>query len=98
MSFEVLLYYAMVGVYYALLAYFYVLIASILLSWLPELRRNKIGQFIDRLANPYMRIFRGLIVIGMFDFTPIIGFIIYRFGLNQVYLMIDLMYNNIISG
>lgn len=95
MTFEIILYYILVGVYYALLAYFYVLIASILLSWLPELRRNKIGQFIERLANPYMRIFRGLIVIGMFDFTPIIGFIIYRFGLSQVLAMIQLMYSNL---
>lgn len=95
MPLNVLLYYLMVGVYYALTGYFYILIASILLSWLPEVKQSKIGRFIDRLANPYMRLFRGLIVIGMFDFTPILGFIIYRFGLNQIFLMINLMYNNL---
>lgn len=82
-------------IYFALLFYFYVLIGSVLLSWLPELKRSKIGQFIDRLANPYMRLFRGLIVVGMFDFTPIVGFLIYQFGLNQFGRMIDLMIQNL---
>ncbi|QMS85839.1 YggT family protein [Candidatus Xianfuyuplasma coldseepsis] len=78
-------------IYYALQVYFYFLIGSVLLSWLPELRRTKIGQLIDRIADPYMRIFRGVIVIGMFDFTPIIGFLIYNFGLRYFYQMIYLM-------
>lgn len=80
--------------YYALRAYFYVLIASVLLSWLPEIRRTRLGAFIDRLADPYMRIFRGLVVIGMFDFTPILGFLIYQFGLNQFAQMIQIMAMN----
>ena len=67
--------------YKALQYYYYILIASILLSWVPDLKRSTIGQFIDKLANPYMRIFRGWIVIGVMDFTPIIGFIFYQYGL-----------------
>jgi uncharacterized protein YggT (Ycf19 family) len=81
-------------IYYALRAYFYVLIASVLLSWLPEIRRTRVGEFIDRLADPYMRLFRGLIVVGMFDFTPILGFFLYQFGLNQFGRMIQIMAMN----
>ena len=76
----------------ALQYYYYILIASILLSWIPDLKRSSIGQFIDRLANPYMRIFRGWIVIGVMDFTPIIGFIFYNFGMTAFNDMIYTMY------
>jgi len=64
--------------------YYYILVASVFLSWIPDLKRSTVGQFIDKLANPYMRIFRGWIVIGVMDFTPIIGFMFYYFGLNAL--------------
>ena len=43
----------------------------------------------DKIANPYMRIFRGLLVFGMLDFTPIIGFLLYTWGLNNLEAMIS---------
>jgi uncharacterized protein YggT (Ycf19 family) len=70
--------------YKALQYYYYILVASVLLSWIPDLKRSTIGRFIDKLANPYMRIFRGWIVIGVMDFTPILGFMFYYFGMNAV--------------
>lgn len=82
-------------IYRILQIYFYVLIADVLLSWVPELRRTKIGQIIHRIADPYMRIFRGLIVVGMFDFTPIIGFFIYEFGLRYFAEMLLIMISKI---
>lgn len=81
----------LIVVYRILQVYFYILIGSILLSWLPELRETQIGRFIHALANPYMRVFRGLLVFGMFDFTPIIGFIIYQVGMNYLAQMINIM-------
>jgi len=39
-----------------------------------------------------MKIFRGWIVIGVMDFTPIIGFIFYQVGLNAFSQMIFTMY------
>lgn len=78
-------------VYYALRVYYWILIASILLSWIPDLKQSSLGRFIDRLANPYMRIFRGLLVFGMMDFTPILGFILYQIGLNYFAQMILIM-------
>lgn len=78
-------------IYQVLRIYYWILIASIFLSWLPELRHTMIGRWITRLSDPYMRIFRGLIVVGMFDFTPIIGFVLYNIGLNYFAQMINIM-------
>lgn len=75
-------------IYWLLQAYYWVLIAYILSSWIPELRKTRIFQLIHTLANPYMRIFRGLLVFGMMDFTPILGFMLYSWGLNNLARMI----------
>ncbi len=61
--------------------YFFMMIAYILLSWVPEIRQSRFYYILHLIVNPYMRIFRGLIVIGNFDFTPIIGLLFYNFGL-----------------
>lgn len=78
-------------VYWALRIYFYVIIASILMSWVPEIKHTKIGQLIDRIANPFMRIFRGIIVIGMFDLTPMLGLFLYQLGLTYLGQMVNIM-------
>lgn len=61
--------------------YFYIMIAYVLLSWIPSIRESRLYYYLHVLVNPYLRFFRGIIVIGYFDFTPIIGFLIYSFGL-----------------
>ena len=85
---------ALLILFNALQYYYYILVASVLLSWIPDLKRSAFGRFIDKLANPYMRIFRGWIVIGVMDFTPIIGFMFYYFGVNAFGQMILTMYGN----
>ncbi len=81
--------YLLRGIAFLLEVYYYILIAYILLSWIQELRKSKFYFYISKLAEPYMRIFRGLLVFGMMDFTPIIGFLLYRFGLDQLNAMIN---------
>lgn len=76
---------------YALRAYYYTLIAYVLMSWIPELRGTKIHRIISNIADPYMRLFRGLLVIGMLDLTPIIGFILFQIGLSYYSQMLVLM-------
>jgi len=76
---------------YLLRAYYYILIAYVLMSWIPELRGSKLHSVIHGIANPYMRIFRGLLVFGMMDFTPILGFILYNVGLRYYSEMLVLM-------
>jgi YggT family protein len=84
-----LLFFTIIG--YALRAYYYTLIIYVLMSWIPELRGTKFHQVVSRIAEPYMRIFRGLLVIGMFDLTPIIGFILFQIGLGYFDQMLFLM-------
>ena len=80
-------------VYWALRIYFYIIIASILMSWVPELKNTRIGKLIDRIANPFMRIFRGILVIGMFDLTPMVGLFLYQLGLTYLAQMVNIMLN-----
>lgn len=77
--------------YWVLTVYFYIIIASILMSWVPELKKTTIGQLIERIANPFMRIFRGILVIGMFDLTPMVGIFLFQIGLKYLGEMVNLM-------
>ncbi len=62
--------------------YFFLMIAYILLSWVPSIRESKLYYYLHVIVNPYLRFFRGIVVFGYFDFTPILGFLLYRFGLS----------------
>lgn len=68
--------------------YFYLMIAMILLSWFPEARNTSWYQSLYKITDPYLRIFRGIIIIGQFDFTPILGFLLYQFGLEALQTLI----------
>lgn len=72
------------GLIWFLRIYYYIIIAYILLGWIPEIRRSKLYSYLHQITNPYLGIFRGLIVVGMMDFTPIIGLLIYNFGLEAL--------------
>lgn len=68
------------------------LLAYILMSWFPNARESSIGQFIGKLVEPYLSIFRKFIPpLGMFDLSPIVAFIALRFigsGIEYVIIMI----------
>jgi YggT family protein len=81
--------FALIVLYRILQVYYYFLIASVLMSWIPELKRSKFGQIIDQIADPYMRLFRGFLIIGVLDFTPILGFLLYSFGLQALAFLIN---------
>lgn len=38
--------------------YGYVLIATAIISWLPDLAATQLGQILDKLTDPYLRVFR----------------------------------------
>lgn len=44
-----------------LAVYGYVLIATAIISWIPDLSSTQLGQILDRLSAPYLRIFRRVI-------------------------------------
>lgn len=61
--------------------YQYVIIAYILLSWLPNARDSFVGEFLGKICEPYLSVFRRFIppIAGMIDISPIIALIALRF-------------------
>ena len=58
------------------LVYTCLLFARILGSWIPELQRTRIMQFVAFYTDPYLNIFRKIIPpLGMFDLSPIVAFL-----------------------
>ncbi len=68
-------------------AYFYVISFNILLSWIPSLDKFRFVKVINKISDLYMRPFHGLIVIGFFDLTPIIGLLLYSFIAHLLYII-----------
>lgn len=61
-------------------AYTIVLVIYALLSWLPGARESALGQFITRLARPYLDIFDRIIPsVGGISFNVIIAIFVLRF-------------------
>jgi uncharacterized protein YggT (Ycf19 family) len=81
----------LVILYYALTVYMYIILANIIMSWIPELRRTRIGGLLARIAHPFFKVFRGIIVIGMLDLTPMVGIILYQVALNYLAQVINLL-------
>lgn len=73
--------------------YYYLMLGYILMSWFPNARESSIGQFIGKLVEPYLSIFRRFIppIGGMLDISPIVAFIalfFIRLGVNQLLYML----------
>ena len=61
----------------AIQIYSYLLIIWVIGSWFPQLRSTDFYRWVDKLVDPYARIFRGVIPsVGGFDFSVIIAFIV----------------------
>ena len=71
--------YFLYGLYILLWLYQALIFISIIMSWIPSLYNTRIGNAIYQASNWYMKPFRGWFVLGVFDFTPIIGIAIYQF-------------------
>lgn len=69
---------ALIILYYFLNAYLYYMILIIILSWIPGIQEKSWYQALSKISDAYIGRFRGLIVIGYLDFTPIIGFTFYE--------------------
>lgn len=65
----------------ALTIYSYLIIGYVLLSWFPNARESFIGQFLGRIVEPYIGIFRRFIppIGGVLDLSPIIALLALRF-------------------
>lgn len=53
------------------------IVARIILSWIPQLRANQIGEFIYGITEPILAPFQRLIPpMGMIDLSPMVAFIV----------------------
>ncbi|RHW36482.1 YggT family protein [Neobacillus notoginsengisoli] len=61
--------------------YYWALIIYILMSWFPNARGSAIGQFLARICEPYLELFRRFIPpLGMIDISPIVAIITLNFA------------------
>ncbi|WP_082865760.1 YggT family protein [Paenibacillus crassostreae] len=61
--------------------YFYMIVIYVLMSWVPNLRENFIGELLTKLVEPYLSTFRRFIppIMGMLDISPIIALFVLQF-------------------
>lgn len=73
--------------------YSWALIIYILMSWFPNARETKVGQFLTRICEPYLEPFRKIIPpLGMIDISPIVAFLVLNFatsGIRQLYFWLS---------
>lgn len=72
--------------------YYYMIFIYILMSWLPNLRENFIGELLGKLVEPFLAPFRKIIppLFGTIDISPFIAIAVLRFaviGLNSLVTM-----------
>lgn len=73
--------YLLAGLFYLLYGYFWLMVISVIMSWIPSLHNFAIFRLIDKIGGWYLQFFRGIVVFGYFDFTPIVGFLLFNFAL-----------------
>jgi YggT family protein len=73
--------------------YYYMIIIYILMSWLPNLRENFIGELLGKLVEPYLSPFRRFIppLFGTIDVSPIIALIVLQFAVGGLHSIVRLL-------
>lgn len=68
--------------------YTLVLVIYALLSWFPGARDSKFGQFIDRLAYPYLSFFDSILPsLGGISFSVIVGILVLQLASNGLNIL-----------
>ncbi|WP_025693103.1 MULTISPECIES: YggT family protein [Paenibacillus] len=64
--------------------YFYMIIFYVLMSWLPNVRDNFIGELLGKLVEPYLTPFRKIIppLFGTIDFSPVVALLVLELAMN----------------
>lgn len=62
--------------------YFYMILFYVLMSWLPNVRENFIGELLAKLVEPYLTPFRRIIppIFGAIDISPIVALLVLEFA------------------
>ena len=70
--------------------YYILIIAYILMSWIPQAAESPIGEFLGKIVEPYLSVFRRIVPpIGMIDFSPIVALIALRFVEQGLFAIIN---------
>lgn len=77
------------AIYILMRAYLGLIVLNIFQSWFPGLQRFGFFRILRKIADAYMQPFHGALVLGMFDFTPIIGIILYEGIINAYVFLIS---------
>ncbi|SDT39242.1 YggT family protein/cell division inhibitor SepF [Paenibacillaceae bacterium GAS479] len=74
--------------------YSFLIIGYILLSWLPNARESFIGEFLGKIVEPYLSIFRRFIppIGGMLDISPIVALFALRFVVAGLIGVLDFLF------
>ncbi|OMD53136.1 hypothetical protein BSK56_01630 [Paenibacillus borealis] len=66
----------------------------ILMSWLPNVRDNFIGELLGKLVEPFLSPFRRIIppLFGTLDISPIIALIVLQFAEGGVHSIVGLLF------
>jgi len=80
-------------VYTLFSVYRYLILGYILMSWFPNARESSIGQFIGRIVEPYLSIFRRFIppIGGMLDISPIVALFALHFIMLGVLELLEMV-------
>jgi len=55
-------------------AYSWMILICVIISWVPELGRNKVAEILSRLVDPFLALFRRWIPpIGVLDISPMVA-------------------------
>ena len=71
------MYYFLMTIFGILYAYYLIIILYVLLGWIDPIRNSRFYYALGKLCEPFLRLFRGKIVIGFMDFGVTIGLILY---------------------
>ncbi len=81
--------YFKIGIFYLLYAYSGLIFINIILSWFPGIYNIGFFRFLRRITDAYMKPFHGILVLGIFDFTPIIGIFLFDFIIQAYALLLS---------
>lgn len=74
--------------------YSILLIVYILMSWLPQLLQSPVGKILEKVADPYLAVFRRFIPpIGVIDLSPIVAIFSLQFIQYGLLYLIEIVLN-----
>ena len=73
------------GIYYLMYGFLILIAINMLFSWFPGIYRFKFAKVLWMISDTYMHPFHGVLVLGILDFTPLLGVITFEL-LIQAYI------------